>query len=65
MPTADQRPLHAVAEMTTYELAGYRRNLERGLAVITEDGATRDVLRSRLDMVVAEQDERARIRANG
>ena len=59
--TTDDR-LHAVAAMTTYELAGYRRNLEDGLAVIAEDGPTRAVLETRLAEVLAEQDERERIR---
>ena len=64
MSATDQRQ-HAVAAMTTYELSAYRASLEAGLAVVTEDEATRAVLQERLTEVLTEQDERARIRANG
>ncbi len=61
--TATIQRLHAVAEMTTYELTGYRRNLERALSgEVSEDGPTRAQLQTRLDAVLAEQDERERIR---
>lgn len=63
MSTTQQQ--HAIAEMTTFELKAYRRNLETGLAVVTEDTATRAVLQNRLAEVQAEETERAQIRADG
>jgi hypothetical protein len=64
MSRTDER-LHAVAEMTTYELKAYRRNLEDGLAAVTEEGPTRTQLRGRLAEVIAEQAERENIRRAG
>jgi hypothetical protein len=59
----DQR-LHPVSQMTTYELAAYKSNLERALSAeaLPEDGPSRAQLRKRLDVVLAEQQERASIR---
>ena len=61
--TVDQpkHPLHALA---TFELRDYRRQLERAIAFF--DGKdpvppARAVLRARLDAVLAEQDERAKL----
>jgi len=63
----DQR-LHPVSQMTTYELKEYRQNLEEALSLPTLPPlyAPREELQQRLDSVLAEQDERERIRrANG
>ncbi len=70
MRTTDQglRPLHPVSQMTTGELAGYRQDLEEALSLPTLPPlyAPREELEQRLDAVLAEQDERDRIRhANG
>jgi len=55
--------------MTTYELAGYRKDLQRAIAYFdrkTPVPAVRGALQAKLDAVIAEQDERERIRrANG
>lgn len=56
------RPLHPLHAMTTYELTGYRRNLEREIPRVPEPD--RAALRRRLDDVLAEFDDRSRIRAN-
>jgi hypothetical protein len=50
--------------MTTYELAEYRQDLETALSLPTLPPlyAPREELQRRLDAVLAEQDERERIR---
>ena len=56
-----KHPLHA---LTTYELRDYRRELESAIALFdrqTPVPPARDRLQARLDAVLAEQDERARI----
>jgi hypothetical protein len=65
-PATVQQPNHPLHALTTYELAGYRRQLESALAC---SGGTdpvppaRDDLQARLDAVIAEQDGRARLAA--
>lgn len=57
------RPLHPLHQMTTSELSGYRRNLEREIKRLPADA--RADLQRRLDNVLAEQADRRRIaRAN-
>ena len=56
-----KHPLHA---LTTYELRDYCRELERAIAFFdrqTSVPLARARLQARLDDVVAEQDERARL----
>ncbi len=53
-----QHPLHA---LTTFELRDYRRQLEIAIKGIAPDAAVQAVLRAKLDAVLAEQAERARI----
>ena len=56
-----KHPLHA---MTTYELRDYRQELERAIAFFdTQDPVppARHRLQARLDEVLAEQDDRARL----
>lgn len=55
------RPLHPVPELTTSELNTYRGQLEHAIQVTPEHDAVMMTLRKRLDVVLAEQDERARI----
>jgi hypothetical protein len=58
------RPKHPLHAMTTYELRDYRRELERAIAFFDGQSSVppaRTRLRARLDDVVAEQDERARL----
>jgi len=68
-PTADQppaveKPRHKLSELTTYELRDYRRALERAIAFFGRQDPVSPVqadLQTRLDQVIAEQDDRARI----
>jgi hypothetical protein len=59
---AEQKhPLHA---MTTYEIRDHRRDLERAIAFFdrqTPVPPARNRLQARLDDVIAEQDDRARL----
>ena len=61
--TVDQ-PKHPLPAMTTYELRDYRRQLENAIAFFdrqTRVPPARDRLQAKLDDVIAEQDDRARI----
>jgi hypothetical protein len=63
-PPAVEQPRHPLHSLTTFELRDYRHQLERAIAFL--DGKdpvppARAVLRARLDAVLAEQDERARL----
>jgi hypothetical protein len=62
--TTDFRPLHPVSQLTSSEIAEYRQSLERALALesLPPSWAPREELQRRLDSVLAEQDERERIR---
>lgn len=58
------RPPHPLGQMTTSELAGYRRQLESAIAFFdkqTPVPPARDRLQAALDAVAAEQEQRARI----
>ena len=58
-----QHPLHA---LTTFELRGYRRQLESAIAFFDKTDPVppaRDDLRARLDAVLAEQEDRATLTA--
>jgi hypothetical protein len=61
--TVDQ-PKHALHALTTFELRDYRRDLERAIAFLdTVDPVppAQGDLQSRLDDVIAEQDDRKRL----
>ena len=61
--TVDQ-PKHPPHAMTTYELRDYRRQLERAIAYFDTKNpvpSVRGDLQARLEDVIAEQDDRARI----
>jgi hypothetical protein len=65
-PTVDQ-PEHPLHALTTYELAYYRRRLENAIAFLGKQDpvpAIRADMRTALDRVIAEQDDRARIAAD-
>ncbi len=71
MPAADsmvpQQPAYPLRHLTISELRGYRRQLEQAIAYFdTRDPVppVRGDLQARLDAVIAEQDERARIAAD-
>ena len=53
-------PAHPLPALTTFELAGYRRDLERALAGLPPDAPARGHLQGRLTGVQAEQDSRTR-----
>ncbi len=57
-------PRHPLPALTTYELRNYRRQLETAIAFFDRKNPvppSRDQLQARLDAVLAEQDERARL----
>lgn len=65
-PTVDppKHPLHALA---TFELRDYRRDLERAIAFLDSKDPVppvRETLQAKLDAVIAEQDDRAKIAAH-
>jgi hypothetical protein len=57
-------PGHPVHALTTYELRDYRRLLEHAIKAIAPDAPVQAVLRGKLDAVLAEQDDRARLAAD-
>jgi hypothetical protein len=63
-PATIQQPRHPLYALTTYELAGYRRQLESALACFGRRDPVPPAwadLQARLDAVIAEQDNRARL----
>jgi hypothetical protein len=68
-PANVETPRHPTAQMTTYELRNFRRELERAIAFFDRQEPVppaRVRLQARLDEVLAEQADRARIfEANG
>jgi hypothetical protein len=52
-----------VHALTSYELRDYRRLLEHAITAIAPDAPVQAVLRGKLDAVLAEQDDRARLAA--
>jgi hypothetical protein len=63
-PGTVPQPSHPLYALTTYELAGYRSQLESALACYDKPEpvpSARGDLQGRLDAVIAEQDDRARL----
>jgi hypothetical protein len=63
-PPVVEKPAHKLAQLTTYELRDYRRDLEKAIAFFDRQDpvpAVRAGLQARLDAVIGEQDDRARI----
>jgi hypothetical protein len=63
-PVTVDPPKHALHALTTFELRDYRRELESALAFYAKRHPVAPVqadLRQRLDAVLAEQDDRARL----
>ena len=63
-PVTVEQPKHPLPAMTTYELRGYRRQLESAIAYFDTKNPVpqaRGYLQARLDAVLAEQDDRARL----
>jgi hypothetical protein len=62
--TPTPEPKHPLHAMTTYELRDYRRQLESAIASFDKQDPAppaRDRLHAKLDAVLAEQDDRARL----
>lgn len=61
------QPRHPLPELTTYELRDYRRALERAIARASAAATTPDLaaLRLNLDAVIAEQESRRKLTADG
>ena len=60
-PITAYQPKHPVSALTTYELRDYRKSLEHALKTLPEHAAMRQQLQAKLDAVLAEQDDRARL----
>jgi hypothetical protein len=58
-----EKQKHPLSALTTYELTEYRGKLECAVKEASADTQTRAGLRLRLDEVLAEQDDRARLAA--
>jgi hypothetical protein len=61
---AVEQPKHPLHALTTYELRDYRRELEKAIAFFSSQAPVppvRAVMQARLDAVITEQDDRARI----
>jgi hypothetical protein len=64
-PVAVQPPKHPTHALTTYELADYRRELEHALKSVPEHAEVRELLRTKLAEVLAEQEARIKISSGG
>ena len=69
MPTEPQtqtaEPKYPVHQLTTSELTRYRRELEHAVKGISPEAPVQTELHRRLDVVLAEQDEREKIAHGG
>jgi hypothetical protein len=54
-------PKHPIDQLTTSELAAYRRQLEHAIGGIAPDAPVQALLHRNLDAVRAEQDDRKRL----
>ena len=62
-PIVVEPPEHPLDALTTYELSRYRRELEHALKALPEHAAVRELLRTKLAGVLAEQESRVAIAA--
>jgi len=63
-PATLEEPKYPLTQLTTFELRDFRRDLERAIAYFDAKNPVppaRDRLQARLDDVIAEQDDRARL----
>ena len=60
-PLTVEPPKHPVHALTTYELRDYRRELERAITGISPYAPVQAHLRRKLEAVIAEQEDRARL----
>lgn len=73
MPTTDAdgqrpgvgQPKHPMHALTTFELARYRRELDRALKSLPAHAPVRAQLQQKLAQVIGEEEDRARIARNG
>lgn len=63
-PVTVEQPKHPVHALTTYELRDYRRDLEHAIKGIPAEAPVQAGLHRKLDEVLAEQEDRARIAAS-
>ena len=63
-PLPIHRPKHPLHALTTYELRDYRRDLENAIKNNAPDAAIQAELQRWLDVVIAEQQSRARLAAS-
>jgi len=63
-PRTVQPPKHPLHAQTSYELSHYRRDLEHAIKTIAPDAPVQADLRRKLDEVIAEQDDRAKMAAD-
>ena len=61
LPLPVDEPKHPLAQLTTYELAAYRRQLQSAVAFFETQAPVLARLRDNLTQVVAEQEDRARV----
>ena len=64
-PVTTSEPEHPIHALTTYEIARYRRELEHAIGGISPDAPVQANLRRKLDEVLAEQEQRAKLASNG
>ncbi len=64
-PATAEQPAHPVHALTTAELTRYRRQLEGAIKGIDPSAPVQAGLRARLDTVIAEQEQRAKIARGG
>lgn len=66
-PVTVEHPKYQMSQLATFELRNYRSQLERAIAFFGKQDPVppaRDRLQAKLDLVIAEQESRARF-ANG
>jgi hypothetical protein len=64
-PVTTSEPGHPIHALTTYEITRYRRELEHAIGGISPDAPVQADLRRKLDEVLAEQEQRAKLASNG
>ena len=57
-------PSHPLSALTTFEVRDYRRDLERAIKGFAPGAPVQADLRRKLDAVIAEQEDRARLAAD-
>jgi hypothetical protein len=62
-PVPVTSPKHPLPALTSYELRDYRRDLERAIKGISPGAPVQAALRAKLNAMLAEQDDRARMAA--